>query len=196
MLYYEGLESNGLLYQYNTDEPITLAGVYQLAMIGSERLDIQHQFQTLTNGPAITLVNLGGVVVLDDEGNCFQLLEHFEGKPYDEANSYYPAGGLPDDSALVIRASDIVLFEASIADDEAKPITKQLDESKMIGAIALCLAAKAVKYKHGERPNAKAIAEDVVALLSGVPDAKLYGLADTKIRTAIASGIEALTSIK
>ena len=85
------------------DEICTLKGVYDLPMIGAEQLDVEHRFQHLTDGPAVTLVCLGGPLVEDHNGQLCQVQEHFSNneyynnenlkKPHDNPANYYPALG-------------------------------------------------------------------------------------------------------
>jgi len=45
----------------NLDDKVTkIKGVWDLAMIGNERLDIEHEYQMLTGGPEVTLQGLDG----------------------------------------------------------------------------------------------------------------------------------------
>lgn len=61
---------------------VTLDAVYDLAMLGNERLDIEHKYQTLTNGPAITLQGLDGAFVTNDTNTMYQLLESYDDNEY------------------------------------------------------------------------------------------------------------------
>lgn len=63
------------------DEVITIDGVWDLPLIGAERLDIEHIYQSLTGGPAITLQNLGGALVQNATGLAL-LQESFENNEY------------------------------------------------------------------------------------------------------------------
>lgn len=102
-LFSEGRESHVVKLETTVR---TLAGVYDLPMIGGERLDIEHRYQNLTGGPAVTLQTLDGAFVEGRDGLLCQLQE--EGKNY-------PAGGLPDDAILVVRTDALREFEQSIS---------------------------------------------------------------------------------
>lgn len=65
-----------------SDDVITLDGVWDLPMVGSERLDVEHRYQLLTNGPAVTLTNLEGAFVQRDEGEMWRLLESMDENEY------------------------------------------------------------------------------------------------------------------
>lgn len=67
-----------------SDEVTTLRGVWDLPMIGNEKLDIEHQYQLLTGGPSVTLQGLDGAFVEGSDGQMCQLQES------DEKNEYQP----------------------------------------------------------------------------------------------------------
>lgn len=109
------------------DDAVTsVSGVWDLPMIGSETLDVEHQYQQLTDGPAVTLVGIEGTFVQSRDGELCQLQDHFEDnefvdksrlkKPWSHKNNFYPAGGLPRDSVLVVRTESLAKFQAEIAD--------------------------------------------------------------------------------
>jgi hypothetical protein len=110
------------------DEKITgIKGVWDLPMIGGESLDVEHALQGLIGGPEVTKICLEGAIVQSDDGLQYCcIMEHFsenefrgigDGKakfPYDDPNSYYPAGGLPFDAPIVVRAVELSRFVSSI----------------------------------------------------------------------------------
>ncbi len=137
---------------------LTLKGVWDLPMLGTERLDIEHEYQMLTNGPEITLKGLDGALVEGEDGVICQLQERFShadpfcnnyklsdfekkivaagtitedrllekkkeraNRPYNHPGNYYPAGGLPRDSFLVVRSQALIdLQERLSSKDSAK----------------------------------------------------------------------------
>ncbi len=56
-------------------------------LLSTERLDIEHEYQMLTNGPEITLVGLDGAVVEGEDGVVWQLQEAFDKKFLEAQNS-------------------------------------------------------------------------------------------------------------
>lgn len=64
------------------DEIVTLTGVYDLPMIGGERLDIEHEYQMLTDGPSVTLSNIDGAFVEAQDGIVCQLQESYDDNEY------------------------------------------------------------------------------------------------------------------
>lgn len=55
-----------------------LEGVWDLLMLGAERLDVEHLYQSITGGPEISLVCLGGPMIASlDRSQHFQILDSF-----------------------------------------------------------------------------------------------------------------------
>lgn len=70
-----------------SDEVTTLRGVWDLSMVGNEVPDIEHQYQSLTGGPSVTLQGLDGAFVEREEGEMFQLMERSDKS--DEADAEF-----------------------------------------------------------------------------------------------------------
>jgi hypothetical protein len=64
---------NGVGHVFQYESTVCLQGVYDLTMLGAERLDIEHEFQRMTDGPEVTSVYLNGVFVEGVGGQMFQL---------------------------------------------------------------------------------------------------------------------------
>jgi hypothetical protein len=64
----------GERYLSLSDDVGSLVGVWGLPMIGGERLDIEHQYQNMTDGPAVTFQFLEGTFV-EGDGKIYQLQE-------------------------------------------------------------------------------------------------------------------------
>ena len=170
---------------------VTLVGVYDLAMLGNERLDVEHNYQMLTNGPSVTLEGLDGAFVTGDADTMYQLQEGYDKNEYQpgsngslrelehqivlkkiasdkaqellarhkedreaflakakerrdsgkDSENYYPAGGLPDDSVLVVRTDALRKFEQSInepTEPDSKPVTTNERNTLLTIIAALC----------------------------------------------------------
>lgn len=59
----------------------SISGVWDLTMFGGERLDIEHKYQSLIGGPAVTLETLDGSFV-ENDGEVCQLQESFDDNRY------------------------------------------------------------------------------------------------------------------
>lgn len=109
----------------------TLSGVYDLLMLGNERLDVEYQYQQLTGGPEVTLICIDGAFVEREDGKICQLQESFnegyirsckekKNRPYNHPDNFFPAGGLPDDSVLVVRISALTDLQERLAKEDEK----------------------------------------------------------------------------
>lgn len=95
----------------------SIRGVWDLMMIGGERLDIEHWYQQLIEGPAITLTNLDGAFVQKDNVIC-QLLES-----YDE-NEFQP-GSLARE-----RNMEAFIAQNKLTSDENKEIRQKFKQER------------------------------------------------------------------
>ncbi|WP_449412593.1 hypothetical protein [Pandoraea soli] len=64
---------------------------------------------------------------------------------------------------------------------------------KQIAALALVLAEKSNRYKRGQKPNVKQIADAIEDLLEALPDSNKNGLSSANIRANITAGIDLLS---
>jgi len=113
---------------------VRLVGVWDLAMLGSERFDVERRYSTLTETPGIDedVCSDHGTIVSKDGVVC-RLVSHFKDndffdnknlkEPFHHPANYYPAGGLPDDSVFVVRTAALHDLEARLSEAE-KPIIK------------------------------------------------------------------------
>ena len=76
--YMKGLNIDGERCLTLSDDVATIHGTWDLPMIGAEALDIEHEFQMLTGGPAVTLSSLEGAFVEGLDGSLCQLQEDFD----------------------------------------------------------------------------------------------------------------------
>lgn len=71
-----------------SDEVTVLKGIWDLPMLGGDKLDIEHLYQGMTGGPEVTLSNFEGAFVesLDGEFLC-QLQEDFDDNPFQRGSN-------------------------------------------------------------------------------------------------------------
>lgn len=65
----------------------TLRGVWDLPMIGNDRLDIEQEYHNLTGGPAVTLQGLEGPFVEGRDGKICQLQESYDENEFQPGSS-------------------------------------------------------------------------------------------------------------
>lgn len=145
------------LFQVSTEVTELEAAVWDLPLVAGERLDVEHKYQMLTGGPEVSSVYLDGALVQSTRGTLFELQEHFSGnkhfdkkdlkKPFQHPGNFYPAGGLPSDSVLVVRTEALRDFEKSISNE---PTLAVRDES-LLAVIAALLA----QWPSGKPPSGK-----------------------------------------
>ena len=198
---------------------VTLRGVWDLPMWGAEALDVEHLYQNMVGGPAVTLQSLEGAFVQGSDGYVYQLKESWDYNEYQAGSkaqqdeikrraeeeglvpeavetlmaqhaanrkkllenmrsredsgksyeNYYPAGGLPSDSTLVVRTAALRSFEEKLLSDDVPP-EKPLHhrERQSVSQIIATLAAMAgldisMPYKANE-PLRAAAAKHGIAL--------------------------------
>jgi hypothetical protein len=134
---------------------VRLEGVWDLPMLGAERLDIEHRYQALTGGPAVSLVALDGPLVCAANGIFCRLEEHFDRNPYSDPknrtkpwnheDNFYPAPGLPEDCVLVVRTSALRALASRISEpDQAvdRPIERRERATLLVMVAALAKLAR------------------------------------------------------
>ncbi len=64
---------------------VSIKGIWDLTMVGAEKLDIEHYYQQLTSGLEVTLVAIDGVFVQQGDVVC-QLQQDFDNNEYQEGS--------------------------------------------------------------------------------------------------------------
>jgi hypothetical protein len=64
------------------DDVVVINGVWDLPMIGGEALDVEHEYQMMTGGPAVILEVIDGTVVARGENEFCVLQESFDDNEY------------------------------------------------------------------------------------------------------------------
>ena len=85
----QGIDLDGKRVLNLGDDVVTLDGVYDLAMLGGERLVVEEKYQMLTGGPSVKHHGLDEAFVIGDTDTMYQLLESMdenEYQPGSEAN--------------------------------------------------------------------------------------------------------------
>lgn len=92
------------------DEVVSLRGIYDLPMLGNERLDVEHLYQQLTDGPEVTLHGLDGAFVVAGDLYC-QIQESTDDNEFQKGSTAHgrklevliEREGLDDEEAEVLR---------------------------------------------------------------------------------------------
>jgi hypothetical protein len=136
-------------------EVVTIDGVWDLTMLGPEQFAVEHSYQLLTGGPAVTLESLEAALVCRDDGTYCELQSHFSDneffdqknlkEPYGHPENYYPACRLPTDSVLVVRTSalrDLVSRVSKPVRGTEKPVERRERNTLLVIIAALADMAK------------------------------------------------------
>lgn len=142
------------------DKKVTdIAGVWDLAMFGNERIDVEFDLQRLIGGPEVTMVNFDGTFLNLSDGTWAALLEQFEGRTEisDDGRKktipgdYYPAGGLGDDCTRVVRTSEILAFQSKLTGaDSVKPLSNRERDTLLTIIGLVCDEARLDYTKHAK----------------------------------------------
>jgi hypothetical protein len=133
-----------------------LAGVWNLAMVGSGRIDVEDKYQFLTGGPSVDLFSLDGPFVYDTNGTWAEIVEYYsqeklsfsQNKLYNPRNNpdnYHPAAHLPSDAVLVVRTSALQQLEALISEPEPaieRPVARRERSTLLVIIAALAKLAR------------------------------------------------------
>jgi hypothetical protein len=71
------------------DTTETLIGVYDLPLLGGDRLDVEQVYQMITQGPEVTIQEPHGTFVLDSKGRYSQIQEYMD--DFDSPTPYEPS---------------------------------------------------------------------------------------------------------
>ena len=99
---------------------VSIDGLWDLALEGGERIDIEYDLQRLIGGPEVITMNLNGTFLNRRDGTWAALQDRFQDRVVVDENGtkkkikgdYFSAGGLGTDCTRVIRTSEIVEFQS------------------------------------------------------------------------------------
>ena len=146
-----------------------LKGVWDLAMIGSERAEIESRYQVLTNGPAVEPDWwLSPILVSPDKGTYCQLMTRrtTEGstgenltstEPYYSRVNYHGAQKLPTDAVLVLRTSALRDLEARMS-EPAHRAEKPIGQRERTTLLAMIAALAKLAKIDVTKPSSAAVA--------------------------------------
>lgn len=155
---------------------VTLTGIWDLPMFGNERLDIEHQYQTLTGGPAVTVHGLDGAFVQGRDGRVCQLQERYLDNEFwseeqwvkhredrlspSDRKGCYPADGLPKDAVIVVRTEYLRDLESPEANVQAGTShANRSDQLAIMNQASFRFWSKAERTDRGTHPDNATVAE-------------------------------------
>lgn len=138
------------------------SGVWDLPLIGGERIDVEFMFQRLTSGVEVGAVSLNGVFVCDIDGQLKEIQSQYkksdypsqpnkkiEKKHYLHTDNFHPAGALPEDSFFVVRTNALIDFEQSLIrtlESSDKPLAT-VERNTLLTIIAVLCSEAKIDYK-------------------------------------------------
>lgn len=215
-----GLKVNdGEVLQFD-EKVVSIQGIWDLCMIGGERLDVEHGYYRDVSDVSVESVNIDGAFVQRGDELYCQLQESYEQNEFmvgsaawlrkceeqmavdniepseagarldrhkeernkflaerkarrdagRDSDNYFPAGGLPTDSVLVVRTDALREFEESLnrkLGPAAKPLTTTERNTLLIIIAGLC-DYSAINYQ--ERGAAAQIAKMIDEIGASVTD--------------------------
>lgn len=171
------------------DEIKSIDGVWDLMMIGSEVMQVENLFQSLTGGPVISLTNLFGAFLQKDSVVC-EIHERFQNsgseskaENFSSRNFFHPSE-LPENSVLVVRQSALSGFLCEFEGSTEKPLKSKERNSLLIMIAALCKEAEIDYEQRGISSAIQHLTEKIGAPLSDDTIRKvvkqLHGALDTR----------------
>ncbi|WP_439923872.1 hypothetical protein [Nitrobacter sp. JJSN] len=136
------LLGDGKVLEY-AEKTVLLDGVWDLTMLGHERLEVEQIYQSLTGGPEVDMSfqdgQLDHPIVSREDGTYCQIHER-------NASAHYrPAACLPVDSVIVVRTSALRDLEARLSEPDQradKPIARRERATLLVMIAALAQLAK------------------------------------------------------
>lgn len=107
------------------DDAVPISGIWDLAMIGSGRRELNHRLQRVLGGPVVDLFLVDGTYLKNEDGTYALIHERVQNPDHgiesDKKNisqvHYIPAGRLPSDAPMVIRTNELIRFMALYRSD-------------------------------------------------------------------------------
>jgi len=138
------LQQTGVPFVHFDEQVAYIDGLWDLAMIGSERLDIEHELQMLIGGPDVTLINIRGTFLNRNDGTWAALQERFIGQT---AYHFSDACSLGADCMRVVRTSEILALQSRL---NGSPLEKPLanrERDTLLAIIATLCKDAGYDYK-------------------------------------------------
>jgi hypothetical protein len=155
-----------------------IRGVWDLPMIGAERVEIEARYQILTNGPAVQPEWWFSPVLLSQENGTYcQLVtrrttDGITGEkliltePFHGRVNYHGALGLPTDAVLVVRTSALRDLEARMS-EPAQRAEKPMGQRERTTLLVMIAALAKMADVDVNKPSSAAVAIEAQTALMG-----------------------------
>lgn len=162
------------------EKVVQIEGVWDLPMIGGERIEIEKIYHEQIGGPDVELSCIDGTYVERTDGIICQLQQKFSAKFLEtlknitkHEDKYFPAGGLPDDCLLVIRTDVLREFEnyaSSFDQSSTSEVTKKENAKANTSLLKMVITMAVYGYKYDPKAKKSHVPADIVS------DAELLNL--------------------
>lgn len=150
---------------------VSIEGVWDLMMIGDEKLDIQKKFQKLRGGIEIHKTSIKhplnnnniGTFLKNSEGKICQIQSHFGNEnlitpddleePWEHPANYWSVNQLPETAELVVRTSELLKLESKVEQANVINLEKPLSEAERDSLLKIIIGMAVKGYSYN--PNAK-----------------------------------------
>ncbi len=146
----------GQFWQYERNV-VHIYGVWDLTMLGVERDDIEHRYQSMTSGPYVENTTAEGPFLSREDGTMCILLDCFE-------NSLQYS--LPSDGVLVVRTSALRELEARVSELD-KPPEKTIGPRERTTLLLIIAALAKLGRINVSKPSSAAAAIESQTALMG-----------------------------
>lgn len=122
------------------DSVRSVEGIWDLPMVGGERIAVENAYQRAVGGPPVELINMDGSFAINPSGQCWLSLQDEFGDEYGERKGddrFFPANGLPEGSILVVRTEELErLIRSTLGSDAPSSSEQALHPKRMARAKA------------------------------------------------------------
>jgi hypothetical protein len=151
-----------------------LDGVWDLTMLGHEKLEIEQRYQTLTEGPEVDMRFRDGPldhpIVFREDGTYCQIHE-WQNDSLRYSHRYHPAGyhpadALPADSVIVVRTSALHDLAARLSEQDQK-VEKSIERRERTTLLVIIAALASIARVDLKKPSSAAQAIETQTDLMG-----------------------------
>lgn len=125
------------------EDPVrSVVGVWDLPMVGGERIAVENEYQRAVGGPPVELINMDGSFVVDPTGEVWLSLQDEFGEEYGKDRKgddrFFPANGIPEGSMLVVRTDELerLIRECRTRDESGVASAKRVANSRHCPGLA------------------------------------------------------------
>ncbi len=189
----KSLDIGGNKYLNLSSRTKVIKGVWDLPMIGNEKLHVENYYQQLIGGPAVKLIHLKGAFLSKADEEIWQLQEYASdissssggirgadqikdsqssksqvlsvSKEFTEEeriraekkeSCFFPAGGIPLDSVLVVRTESLVKFQERF--HQGDKISENVTEKERESMLKMILGMAISRYGYELRAEKRQVA--------------------------------------